>query len=227
MIGLPTTVSVEDVVGATPAPACTAPPVSSSRHVAHRARQLGLASRDASSRRTRGSSGPRRTGSAGSSRRRDASTSPVAQVAQVAGHRRRTDVERHPERDVVEPRPDRDDRAPSCTATVAVQSPARSVRWSVASTWWSHVEPGELPVAFERLDQPLEIADRDRPGPARGPPRSAGARPDRPRSRGRRPPCAPPGGGAGSRAARRPPGRRRCARGSPAGGRRPVPCRSR
>ncbi len=48
--------------------------------------------------------------------------------------------------------------APSCTATVTVQSPSRSVRCKVREHVRVGVEPGELPVALERLVQALQIA---------------------------------------------------------------------
>ena len=105
------------------------------------------------------------------------------QVAQVPGDGRRAHVERDAERRVVEARARSPTIvSPSCTATVAVHPPSRRVVCSTGSTCGSHVEPGELPVPLERLEQSLQIAARIGACRARGPRRSAGARPGRPRS---------------------------------------------
>ena len=123
------------------------------------ARQLGLGARGSSSRRRPGSSGPRRSGSAGSWRRRTPAP-------------RRWPGRRDDPATVVEPTSNATPSMrswnpgqiavmvrPSCTATVAVQSPARSVRCSDARTWASHrVETGEVPVRLQRLEQPLQVA---------------------------------------------------------------------
>ena len=159
MIGLPTTVSARTSVGS--ASTCAQrSAISSSTHVADRLGQLRSRRPGSSSRTTRGSSGPRRTGSAGSSRRRPRARSPLARshswpatVVDPTSNATPSARSRNPGQTptIV---------APSCTATVAVQSPARSVRCSAASTWSSHVETGERPVALQRLEQPLQVAGR-------------------------------------------------------------------
>ena len=49
---------------------------------------------------------------------------------------------------------------PSCTATVTVQSPARSVALQGRQHVRVDVEPRELPVALERLRETLQVAAR-------------------------------------------------------------------
>ena len=49
---------------------------------------------------------------------------------------------------------------PSWTATVTPYLPASSAGWSARMTSRSASQPGQLPLALERLEQPGEVAGR-------------------------------------------------------------------
>ena len=126
----------------------------------------------------------------------EASTSPVCEVAEVPGDRRRADVERDPvrRRRGTPARPPSDDRA-------VVHGDGDAPRGSVAqSTLKCSQNDGidretlQAPLALERVEQPREVARRRGELRAPRPRRSRGGRPGRPRSTARRPPCARPGG---------------------------------
>ena len=108
MIGLPTNVASR--MSSRSMPTCRA--TSATRSLIAGAHGVGHLLRrrpGSSSRRRRGSSGLRRSGSAGSSRPAEATTSPLDEIAQMRGDRRRADVDGDAVDALVEARPDGDD----------------------------------------------------------------------------------------------------------------------
>ena len=203
MTGFPTSVTSSTSVRSMPASRHSSA-VSFARHPRTARRQLLLRAGVASSRTTRGSSGPRRSGSAGSSRPAEASDIAGVQVAEVPGDRRRADVECDAERRVVEARPDRgDDRPVVHRDGDAPRATSQQHCCRERKTRWIDREIVQAPFALERVEQPARGRSAARPAAAPRPRRSGDGRPDRPRSGARRPPCARPAGTPGSRAARR------------------------
>ena len=148
-------------VGAAPRPTCThRSAISSSTHARTAVGELRLRARVHHHVATRGSSGPRRTGSAGSSRRSTASTSPLARsqrcpatVVDPTSNATPSARSRNPGQTAMIV-------APSCTATVAVQSPAAERPLQAGQHVVVAREAGERPVALQRLEQPLQVARR-------------------------------------------------------------------
>ena len=128
----------------------------------------------------------------------------VAEVREVAGDRRRADVDRDAERPVVEARPDAGDRAPVVdrdgdrrTCPPRAPAGARGSRWRSASR--SSRSHSRSSASWSRC----EVAATATRAAAARPRRSGAGRPDRGGSRGRRGPCGRPAGRPGSRAGRR------------------------
>ena len=87
----------------------------------------------------------------------------VAEVREVAGDRRRADVDRDAVGLVVEPGPDAGDRR-ACRGPRPSRRtcPASSAGWSARITWRSASRSVELPLALERHLEPVEVAGRRR-----------------------------------------------------------------
>ena len=90
----------------------------------------------------------------------EASTSPVEEVAEMPGDRRRADVERDPEGAVVQPRPDRGDRAPVVDGDGHRAVSFAQRRLQLGEHLSVGVERVEIPLGGERGLQPPEVARR-------------------------------------------------------------------
>ena len=132
-----------------------------------------------------------------------ATTSPLDEVAQMRGDRRRAHVDRDAVDPLAEPRPHGDDLAAAVHRHRHLPPALAQRRLQLLQHAHVAGEAGEPPLELERVLEPAQVARKGRACRAAAPRRSAAGRRDRARCRAPRRPCARPAGAPGCRTARR------------------------